>query len=473
VSETIDRSEHVFTRSDSLGNNAVLWLVGGLAALGFTAIGFCVSLFSRAGQLSLHLTTTLPASLSVGALIAAWSFARTPRQVSVGPGGISIQGRRASQSFGWHEIGLAMISPLSMTSRRRLVIFGANGKTIAKIDDGVADFDRLAYLVKQRIAEKGDDASDQIRRRKARLSALLTGTISMVMILLSGGLAWMTHSDQEDARALKEHGVQGQAEIVRRFLAPDGITPRLEYQVTTPDGRTGTCNAQVLRPIWDALDGQTTVPVIYVPDKPDNSRLAHGEAKENDLMDNPTFVYVLCAAIAVVCLAGLALAGMQWKGWSLGLDSKTGKLSIKPFGTGEEGGKRGEPDQAPRKARSKMTHEELCQSIDEERGTRELEIYLQQGGDLLVRNVNSGRNLLHLACEHQNLKLIRELVGRGVPIDDADEWGQTPLHIAVNIDIDSVVQGSGQISEMTFRTTNLLLSLGANPTLQDKRGRTP
>src|SRR5262245_44750915 len=120
-----------------------------------------------------------------------------------------------------------------------------------------------------------------------------------------------------------------------------------------------------------------------------------------------------------------------------------------------------------------MTFEELWHSVDDVRGSRELQVYLQEGGDLCARNVNSGCSLLHIACEHQNLGLICELVERGVPIDGTDKWGQTPLHVAVDIDIDSVVQRQGKISEMTFPTTSLLLSLGANPTLQDKNGRTP
>jgi ankyrin repeat protein len=120
-----------------------------------------------------------------------------------------------------------------------------------------------------------------------------------------------------------------------------------------------------------------------------------------------------------------------------------------------------------------MTFDEFWQSIYEDRRTRDLGVYLRNGGDLLARDPKSDRTLLHLACEHQNLGLIRELVGKGIPIDDQDKWGLTPLHVAVDIDIDSVVQASGQISEMTFDTTKLLLSLGANPNLQDERGSAP
>jgi hypothetical protein len=35
-----------------------------------------------------------------------------------------------------------------------------------------------------------------------------------------------------------------------------------------------------------------------------------------------------------ICLFLLVGAGLQWNGWDIDLDSKTGKISIKRFGTG-------------------------------------------------------------------------------------------------------------------------------------------
>jgi ankyrin repeat protein len=54
-----------------------------------------------------------------------------------------------------------------------------------------------------------------------------------------------------------------------------------------------------------------------------------------------------------------------------------------------------------------------------------------------------------------------------------DSFGQTALHIAVDIDIDSVVQANGPLADMQFETARLMLALGANPDICDNHGRTP
>jgi ankyrin repeat protein len=120
-----------------------------------------------------------------------------------------------------------------------------------------------------------------------------------------------------------------------------------------------------------------------------------------------------------------------------------------------------------------MDLEELWHSIDETHGVAEFHAYLLEGGDPFGTHGESRSSLLHQACAQENLTLIRELVERGLPINARDKWGQTPLHIAVDIDIDSVNVRLGDVSEMSFTTTRLLLSLGADPSVQDGNGLTP
>lgn len=79
--------------------------------------------------------------------------------------------------------------------------------------------------------------------------------------------------------------------------------------------------------------------------------------------------------------------------------------------------------------------------------------------------------LLHSACEHQNLGAIRALVAAGADVNAQGAAGQAALHLAVDVDVDSVIQAGG--GELEFATTLLLLSLGANPRIQDHAGRTP
>lgn len=118
-----------------------------------------------------------------------------------------------------------------------------------------------------------------------------------------------------------------------------------------------------------------------------------------------------------------------------------------------------------------MTETELRRLIANGQGASEIPSFIAAGGDVNCREPPLGMPLLHLACEHQNLAAIRALAAAGADLDVLDSAGQAALHIAVDIDVDSVIQASG--SELDFATTLLLLSLGANPRIQDNAGRTP
>jgi ankyrin repeat protein len=120
-----------------------------------------------------------------------------------------------------------------------------------------------------------------------------------------------------------------------------------------------------------------------------------------------------------------------------------------------------------------MTTEDLARLIASGRGAGELPQYLAAGGSVDAIAPQSQMPLLHLACEHQNLEAIRALVQAGADLNRRDHYGQTALHIAVDIDIDSILQSGGSQADVEFKTTLLLLALGANADIQDGRGRTP
>jgi ankyrin repeat protein len=103
-------------------------------------------------------------------------------------------------------------------------------------------------------------------------------------------------------------------------------------------------------------------------------------------------------------------------------------------------------------------------------GVDELNEYLASGGDINAVTPVSGWSLLHCAVENQNLELIQLLAKYGANLNAKDIYGTTPLHLAVDIDIDGAVQNGENVS---FETTQLLLSLGADEFARDKKGRTP
>ncbi len=157
-----------------------------------------------------------------------------------------------------------------------------------------------------------------------------------MLLAASAAIAWMTHSEQQAERLLAEQGVPAEGEIVRRFLAPNGVTPRLEYRVRTPAGDAPVRNAEVTRSYWDSLAGQTTVPIRAVPGQPSISRLAEGEAPaEQDFFKTPLGGFGLAAAGGLMSLFIFSLGILQLCGWDLDLDSKSGKLAVKRFGAGQ------------------------------------------------------------------------------------------------------------------------------------------
>ena len=83
---------------------------------------------------------------------------------------------------------------------------------------------------------------------------------------------------------------------------------------------------------------------------------------------------------------------------------------------------------------------------------------------------SGGRTLLHIAADDGDLELIRQLAQLGADPNRPNDFGQTPLHIAVDYDIDSATQCN---TEINFRTAELLLSIGADPTIPDNSGETP
>jgi hypothetical protein len=104
--------------------------------------------------------------------------------------------------------------------------------------------------------------------------------------------------------------------------------------VKTPAGGAPLRNAEVKRDYWDSLEGASTVPIITVPGEPDISRLAEGEVQDNDFLKQPLGAYSLAGLGGLVSLLLLGVGLMQLSGWDIDLDSKTGKVSIKRFGTG-------------------------------------------------------------------------------------------------------------------------------------------
>lgn len=259
-----------------------------------------------------------------------WHCAASPIEIGVGPEGVRVVRRKGAETYPWSRVGWARPSTNSFSHRRELVIYDLGGNKLVTVVDTVQHFDYLIQLVNYYIGLQNNPASERVRSKKARGTGLFMIAASVILLGVAGGNAYFAHHDQQAAALLQTQGVAGTAQIERHFLAPNGVTPRLQYRITTPGGRSADNNVQMDPASWDALAGATAVKVVYVPSDPSISRLAAGEVSDDDL--DPAAKYLLSGAIGAMCLVFLAAGFLNCAGRDVTLDKTTGKVSIRRFG---------------------------------------------------------------------------------------------------------------------------------------------
>jgi len=326
--------EQIYLRKSHAASRAVWFYLGAGGFFLMAFLGFVFALLLDMGPLRVQLSTTVPILVGLGLTIHARSLSRAPEMIRVGPHGVTIQGTQSVRLHRWEQMGWARVDMQPMSAKRHLIIYDVGGKALTKISDVFDDFDDLADKVINGIVERDQDTAGVIQNKKGRRNAVLMASVSTALLVGAVFLASSAYESRRSERLFSEQAVDGEAEIVRRFVAPNGITKRLEYRVTESDGSTATRNAELTSTYWESLEGATTVPVRYVPGEPGISRLRDGEVAQSDPMESPTVMFVLAGLAGVMCLFFYVAAALSWKGWDIDLDSKTHKLSIKRFGTG-------------------------------------------------------------------------------------------------------------------------------------------
>jgi hypothetical protein len=201
------------------------------------------------------------------------------------------------------------------------------------LDESFGRFDVMTSLIANHMESKGDDTASRLLHKKARRQAALAFLIGLLMALGCGFIIWSTHQKQRADRLLDERGQPGGAEIVRRFLAPNGVTRRLEYRVVDADGRSATENVEVEPAYWESLEGAKTIPVIVVPGEPGISRLEEGQVgRDDELTRTPGRGYLLGTLGGLLALFMLVTSVLMWNGWDLAQDSKTRTWKVKRYG---------------------------------------------------------------------------------------------------------------------------------------------
>jgi hypothetical protein len=329
-------AEFVYFRRPSTMTIAWLCFIGGIAMFMFAAIGFAAALIALVGQIELQFMVTGPTLVGVALVAASRHMARTPTQVTVGPDGICIDhDHKPREKFGWDQIAWAAIGNAGMLQQRQLLLYDRNGKTLAGLSDSFEDFKQLIKQVQRAVARKTDADAEQVRLKKARTSAVFLACGSVFLSVICVANFWMATETERTNSLFDREATDGEAEIVRRFVAPNGVTKRLEYRVAGANGQTATRNVEVTDLYWDSLNEAMTVPVRYVPGEPAVSRLVAGEVTSKDWSESPGMMKGLSLILGAFCLLGFLAAAMQWSGWDIDLNSQSGKISIKRFGTGQ------------------------------------------------------------------------------------------------------------------------------------------
>ncbi len=327
----------VYERSESQLRRGKWMLLGGVGLACVGVLGFLLAVSSRADQLSLHAMSTLPMIMAVGLLTGGWTLRRGPRSVTIDNAGLQIENSGGTDRHQWIDIGWVTVTAPAGSRQRRLVLYDISGNKVAALGEVFENFDDLIATVKSKVAEERTAIGPSIQLRKARKSAVLMASFASLMIFATATLAWMTYREQRAASLLETDGVEGVAAVDRLFLAPNGLTTRIEYTVTNEAGESGSRNAEIEPEYHSELTDADArrVPVMFLPADPAISRLQRGEITGDDFVKSPAGRYGLSALAAIMCSFFLGIAVLQWNGWDIDLDSKTRKISIKRFGEGE------------------------------------------------------------------------------------------------------------------------------------------
>ena len=309
------------------GSSSYLFL-GGFGLVAFAIVGFFGAIWGRGGQMALHLTTTLPVIIATGLFARGFSRRNTPSRVVVDSDGMEVDFGPDSKRYHWSEIGSATTANVLNSGKTCLRVTDTAGKTIVRVDESFPDYRRLVDLVQSHVDAKPDDDAIRILSRKAKRAGAVTFLFGGFLATAAVFIALQSHWEQRARNLLAARGVVGEGEIVRRFTAPNGVTRRLEYRVAG----AGVRNAEVHPVYWTTLEGAETVPVVYVPDEPDISRLEVGEVNDDDFLKSPKGAYPLAALGGLMALFMLGYSPFAWKGYDLGFDDKERTWRITRYG---------------------------------------------------------------------------------------------------------------------------------------------
>lgn len=307
-------------------DNPWLWILGGAFGILMAFFGFAVGLMTRPDPLRLQLMTTLPLMMGGSAIIRGFSLRKIPTGVKIEPDGLFIYFPNETIHYQWAEIGLAKVETSGMHQKKNVTLYNREGKVLHRLQNTFDSFEQMSESILSRVERKSGETAEKIKKKHSRKEAWLCFGVGLFFACAGAFMAWDTFETQRRDTLLKEVAIEGEAEIVRRFVAPNGVTHRLEYRVTNNLGTSATRNAEVEVWYWDSLDEVETVPVRYVEEFPKYSELIEGEVKEEEeFTESVSGKFLITGIASLFSLVGLTVGVLGFCGINIKIGEGTRK----------------------------------------------------------------------------------------------------------------------------------------------------
>lgn len=327
--ETSEQSDvRVFENTDPHTSDPTIFYVGAFGLILFAIISFIGAIRMRNGQMTLHLTTTLPTIVAVGLLTRAVSIKKLPKKIVVAPDSLEVTTKKSTTRYPWSEIGSAVTANIINSPKTCLRITNTAGRTVVQVDESFPRYRDLVELVQRYVDAKPDDTALRLAVKKAKRTAVLTFVFGCFLATAAIFITIESRGKQRAAELLSAKGVPGEAEIVRRFTAPNGVTRRIEYRIAGSDAT----NVEVNEAVWNQLEGAEKVPVFYVPGEPNISRLERGQVIDDDFMSTPLGGTLMSVLGGLMALFVLAYSPFAWMGYDLAYNQEQKQWKVKRYG---------------------------------------------------------------------------------------------------------------------------------------------
>jgi hypothetical protein len=270
--------------------------------------------------------------LGLGAIAAAFRKSGGVYRVELETDGLNVSDESGVRKIAWPEIGwvqrLEPMLPVPNASGS-LGVFSPQGKKLAEFDSGLSGYEDLVTRLQGRVNASMTPEAESHRKRGTRWMAALAFCMGLAFVIGAPLLGWHEWTESQKLQRLVDHGQMGLAKIVRLYVF--NVTPRLQYEVSA-GGKTYRRDVMLTQDDWDRLQGQSDVPVTYLPEEPAFSRMV-GFREMADEEHGGTEGKLLLAALGTLIGVFFLIAGVfQWHGWDLASDPNTGKLSLRRWG---------------------------------------------------------------------------------------------------------------------------------------------